>query len=1316
MEPDTPLDCVLLQLSPKRTRCDLFVSTNGKTEKLASGVFKSFVTYLKVAEKQVASAMQSIKLDVGGLKDAHLWFRKGTLERFVRFVSTPEVLEVVNNFDAEMSQLESARRIYSQGMNGKLSGLGEDGSGGTAAADATKRELLQAIDVRLTAVQQDLMTACSHAFAAGFDMDTVLELKLFANQFGTSQLNEACSKFISLCERRWEIINQWKVGADDRVVRSSCGSDMSIDDDLVSQNTQAIRSHSTCQDSDPIPMQHLRQPEEKRKDDNALPTESTHTSQPMRRLSVQERINMFESKQKENVVKKPVVVVKSDSRRLSTDVVSPAQPRVEKKAVLRRWSGVSDMSIDLSGEREIGESPLCTPSSASVSQSKSEGYGQSGSTDMAASSSNKEQHSKLSNINTKFSSYVESDGLKHHLTGDNCSKEAMKPGLFSTLPLDKTSKDENSSSREQFGSYARENSSIIGLSGDKNCSALINKCQKERTQLDDSSSLHLPSMANQRTIEVSGLSESGSITRDKTETMLAPCNEGIEHGVFSRTQPLCKSSGEFEKVGGSSSTFGDTEYPMMKFKKQADVTKQATSVFRSEETAFSAKHGKEAQEGYGSISELPKELAQKLHQSKGNHQELNDELKLKANELEKLFAEHKQRVPVDHQLNFYRRNRAAEIQNQSHSSRNTVIDNASIIFPDKSMLDEPARSSSDLGRSEISPVMKISDKHPHMDGLNENFSEHSFSESSRGKFYERYTQVRDAKLRQEWNLKGAEKEARLNAMQKIFEKSRVEMRAKFSGSAYKDDSVSSIRRRTERLRSFNSRALMQREKQSESEGVKKYPDAKQYVEESYFNARHDFSFEDACRSAQAKKLLPSKSSSSLSSPRISAATVPARSSVKTTNSNLGRRKSNSENPLAQSVPNFSPDMRKENAKPSSTSTKATRLHSRSSSHGRSTREEVFIKEDKSRRSKPLRKNSANVGDCKEADFLNSEDVVLTPLKDHKDRVNNKYTKKLDSKPFHKKSKSTDISSRVNFSMQKDSIAPETFNSDEEEYEDAIFEPEDPIINAVRHEGGDEELENVGLRQSCHESEVSTDFGSENGDLVRSFAHIDPYMVAELATIAPSKLNSTEHVENSPGESPVSWNSHSYPHELPDIDGSVDCSSVGSPTSWKSQSLSQPEVDDASRTRRKKWGSAQKPILAVSSSQSQSCKDVTRGFKRLLKFGRKPRGMESLVDKFSATTSEGDDDTEDGRDPSNHSCDDLRKSRMGFSRGHPSDDNFIEHECLGGEGQSLQSAIPAPPANFKLTDDHLSGSSLKAPKSFFSLPTFRSNKGSDSKIR
>ena len=34
--------------------------------------------------------------------------------RFVRFVSTPEVLELVSALDEEMSQLEAARKIYGE--------------------------------------------------------------------------------------------------------------------------------------------------------------------------------------------------------------------------------------------------------------------------------------------------------------------------------------------------------------------------------------------------------------------------------------------------------------------------------------------------------------------------------------------------------------------------------------------------------------------------------------------------------------------------------------------------------------------------------------------------------------------------------------------------------------------------------------------------------------------------------------------------------------------------------------------------------------------------------------------------------------------------------------------------------------------------------------------------------------------------------------------------------------------------------------------------------------------------------------------------
>ncbi|XP_019194183.1 PREDICTED: uncharacterized protein LOC109188114 [Ipomoea nil] len=1346
MEPGTPLDYALFQLSPKRTRCELFVSTDGKTEKLASGLLKPFVTHLKVAE-QVASGAQSIKLDAGGCKDAHLWFRKGTLERFVRFVSTPEVLELVNNFDVEMSQLESARKIYSQGMSDDLSGSGESGSGVTAAADATKKELLRAIDVRLTAVQQDLVTACSRAASAGFNLDTVSELKMFADQFGAGRLNEACTKFIASCERRPEIMRQWQAGADDLVVRTSYGSDMSIDDEPITPPNQLTAgSHPSRRDSNSTQQQRPRQPDQSNTstsqqpqqprsssssdalslrrsressvdpEENSAQSEPTPASQPMRRLSVQDRINMFESKQKENVGSgAKAAAAKPEIRRLSSDV-SAAAP-----AVLRRWSGASDMSIDLSFEKRDGDTPLCTPSSQ---------VSRSGFTDTASSSSKPEFVSvpprvkeeavgsdpfTLSNnsksTNSKLPSSVETDGLKGqtwpNLIATQSEDNSLKEKTESEGSWDKTNKASlatwakfktTQSSDEPIGTKARtvHQTQTASLKDDNSL--------QEQFGSSDNLGDQFGSKATQRTSGNYGWSESGSVARGKDTW--APHKKGIEGDSSIQGIKKNEVAASSEKVDGSLMRFKNQAVGAEVIKRPQDLMKQATSVSENKETVFSVKRVREAQEGFGSFSTPPAELAQRSRQSKGN-QELNDELKMKANELEKLFAEHKQRVPGD-QLNPSRRNRPVEIQNQPQAS----------LFP------EPAGSSSDMIKSETTPMMRIADNHGHIDALNENFSEFSLSESSRGKFYKRYMQIRDAKLREEWNSRGAEKEARLKAMQDRLEKSRTEMKAKFSGSADKDDSISSTRRRTERLRLYNSRSLMKREKQhldferSDKEGITtEFPEWKQYVEGSNFNVTRDASFEDdVSRTAQVKKLLPSKSSSS-STPRTSAVPVP-RSAVKASNSSLGRRRFHSENPLTQSVPNFS-DMRKENAKPSSAAGKTTRLQSRSNSHSKSTREEISIKEDKSRRPQSLRKSTVNVGEFRETTVLNSDDV-LTPLKVHEE-IQNKHTKKVDSKPFHKRNKSTDFSSRVDVSKQKVSRAPETMNSDEE-YEDAIFESEDPM-NAVE----DEEFENmitehnsnveIGDSRLSHESEESTDFGSENGDLVRSFAHIDPSLAAELPAIVPSELESAEHMENSPAESPVSWNSRShhpfsYPHEMPDVDASVD-SSMGSPTSWNSHSLSQTEVDAA--RMRKKWGAAQKPMLVVNSSQNQSRKDVTRGFRRLLKFGRKNRGMESFVDRISATTSEGDDDTEDGRDPSNQSSEDLRKSRMGFPLGHPSDDNFSENEFFSGQVQSLQSSIPAPPANFKLTEDHLSGSSLKAPRSFFSLSTFRS-KGSDSKIR
>lgn len=317
---------------------------------------------------------------------------------------------------------------------------------------------------------------------------------------------------------------------------------------------------------------------------------------------------------------------------------------------------------------------------------------------------------------------------------------------------------------------------------------------------------------------------------------------------------------------------------------------------------------------------------------------------------------------------------------------------------------------------------------------------------------------------------------------------------------------------------------------------------------------------------------------------------------------------------------------------------------------------------------------------RETSAFDSEGVVLTPLKYDKDEMERgiieKFPKSSGSKTLLKKGKNSDFSSRGGLTKIRPSAASKIVD-DDDEYDDMVFEPENSEGRGQDEE--EEEFENMtaGIQENfdngeprlSHDSEKLENSGSENDGVLRSFSQVNSASEAVLPSVVTSKLLSGGLVQDSPVESPVSWNTHahhpfSYPHEMSDVDASVD-SPVGSPASWNSHSLSQTDSDAA--RMRKKWGMAQKPMLVANSSQNQSRKDTARGFKRFLKFGRKNRGTDSLVDWISATTSEGDDDTEDGRDPSNRSSEDLRKSRMGFSQEHPSDDSFYENEFFSEQG-------------------------------------------------
>ncbi|CAH8369969.1 unnamed protein product [Eruca vesicaria subsp. sativa] len=1208
---DLPLDYAVFQLSPKRSRCELFVSTAGNTEKLASGLVKPFVAHLKVAEEQFAREAQSIRLQVERTENAGAWFTKGTLERFVRFVSTPEVLELVSALDGEMSQLEAARKIYGEGTGDQRSGA-KDGSETTPAADVTKKELLRAIDLRLAAVRQDLTTACNRASAAGFNPVTVPELSQFADRFGANRLNEACSKFIALCQRRPELMSSWRFNQEEEAIRSSWESDMSIDDpsedptnNLAANRTQQHRENRTGmeeksptgtsysqQEAKVMPQSsHDEKDEEKEKSPAQNEPLASQTKQLTRRLSVQERINMFENRQKENSGGKTAVVKSTELKRL---------PSSDLSSSVRRWSGASDMSIDLGNDRKdgTGDSPLCTPPVSSLSSKHSVGY-------------NKKEQTGLSQVEYPHSN--ENECSSNNL-GDWGTDKAESKNSSSTflrkdkevdlkVPLSTDSQvghQGNSQDGSKFQYYEKNPKETLDYSGSANIDEESNKKKGDfESNMQDQIQHRVPQSHSLSTLQQFGGTESNfTSARSNGGTAESPTKE-----------PSSRQPPPVEERHRKAQVFGGSEQMKRPQGRRPGIDSVINSVSDISESA--------------TLSQMaPTEQNQRARASKGS-QELNDELKVKADELEKLFAEHMLRVPGD-QSSSARRGKPVKPSEQAATSqpRRPVAEDLS--SANQKTPTTPALSSNDEDKFKTPPTMKVVANSDYGDSTRQKVPEISFSDSSRGKSYEIYMQKRDAKLKEDWSSRRSEKEAKLKLMQDMFERSNAEMKTKFSQSTARCDSDA---RRAEKLVYFNSGS-------SAKQG--QHPI-------SSFQSEED---EDVSKSSQSKKLQQNKNSSSTAR---TSGTSASRSAAKVSTPSAVRRRGQ-DKVLAQSVPNFAEFKKQEGMKPASGAGKnGVRSQVRSS-----LRPKAVTEEEKPRRPTSTRKGAAELADVSQ---LKSEDGVSEPL-NHSGRNFNNLGIGISSDDAQLKvSEGSDASGEM----------------EKEEMEEVLDDAEEVFTDA----------ENEKSRHS-QDFEDWSSTGVANGE---SISQLDPGSNAELPTAIASRHHQTI------GSFLDSRVKQQYPNEATELDASVE-----SPAFWNLSSINHTENDTTQM--RKKWGAAQKRVGASNPSQSQQ--DVTKGLKRLLNFGRKNRAAENLADWISATTSEGDDDTEDGRDLANRSSEDLRKSRMGFLQTQASDESFNESELYNEQAQNTSA-----PLSFKLKDDQASGTSVKAPRSFFSLSNFRS---------
>ncbi|KAK7244347.1 hypothetical protein RIF29_39167 [Crotalaria pallida] len=216
MDQNTRLDHALFQLTPTRTRCDLIIAAGGVSERLATGLLEPFLSHLKSAKDQISKGGYSITLHPAS---AHApWFTKATLQRFVRFVSTPEVLERFVTIEKEIVQIENSiqssekNNLVAEGEDGRfkksssssklkneLAGTNQDGY-----EENSRVRLQRVLDNRKAMLCKEQAMAYARALVAGFYPESVDDLICFADAFGASRLREACINFLELCKQKNE--------------------------------------------------------------------------------------------------------------------------------------------------------------------------------------------------------------------------------------------------------------------------------------------------------------------------------------------------------------------------------------------------------------------------------------------------------------------------------------------------------------------------------------------------------------------------------------------------------------------------------------------------------------------------------------------------------------------------------------------------------------------------------------------------------------------------------------------------------------------------------------------------------------------------------------------------------------------------------------------------------------------------------------------------------------------------------------------------------------------------------------------------------
>ncbi|KAJ1400557.1 hypothetical protein SESBI_29425 [Sesbania bispinosa] len=213
------LDYASIQIFPNQNRYEAFVSKGKQAEKVAAGHLDHLLPHVPEINDLCAKGFDA-NYDLKLPKNLHgaEWFSKATVKRFLHVVNSPDLLNVINTVMDEMSQLEDSKKfhvsLYGKDRQDHLGSEERDGNGSSyseaptsipevniVSSDASKNELLRAMDLRLTALSNKLVETFNKATDANCSPKDVTGLAKFCQHFGATNIEHSLCKFIGLNQK-----------------------------------------------------------------------------------------------------------------------------------------------------------------------------------------------------------------------------------------------------------------------------------------------------------------------------------------------------------------------------------------------------------------------------------------------------------------------------------------------------------------------------------------------------------------------------------------------------------------------------------------------------------------------------------------------------------------------------------------------------------------------------------------------------------------------------------------------------------------------------------------------------------------------------------------------------------------------------------------------------------------------------------------------------------------------------------------------------------------------------------------------------------